>query len=58
MEPLMTVREAAQVLGLKPWTVGEWARVGKLPCVKLGRAVRFKPEAIREFIAAAERAAS
>ncbi len=38
---LLNVREAAQYLGLEVDTVYKKARLRELPCVKVGRALRF-----------------
>jgi excisionase family DNA binding protein len=45
-ERLLTARELADLLGLKPATVlDKWER-GELPGYKIGRAVRFDPDEI------------
>jgi hypothetical protein len=36
---------------IKSW-VREQARLGNLPCIRLGHYVRFKPEEIERFVAA------
>jgi excisionase family DNA binding protein len=40
-ERLLTARELAEVLGLKPGTILDRWEAGKLPGYKFGRAVRF-----------------
>lgn len=55
MERLISVQEAAALLGLRPWTIYEWCRSGRLPCVRLGRTVKLNPVSLRAFIAARER---
>ena len=41
-EPLLTPSEAAALLAVKPSTVYEWVRAGRLPHLRLGpRAIRF-----------------
>jgi len=47
---LLNVREAAQYLGLDEDTVYRKARLRELPCVKVGRALRFDIEALSRFI--------
>ena len=47
---LLNVREAAQFLGLEVDTVYKKARLRELPCVKVGRALRFDVMALRRFI--------
>ncbi len=49
---LLTVREAAEELGLAEVTVRLWARTGRLGYVKLGTAVRIPSEAVYELILA------
>lgn len=43
--------EAARLLSVHPETVREMARRGKIPCLRLGRAIRFSPAVLREFVA-------
>jgi excisionase family DNA binding protein len=46
----LTVEEAAAIVKVKPSTVYEWVRSGRLPCYRLGpRAIRFTPELLRRF---------
>jgi excisionase family DNA binding protein len=47
---LLNVREAAQYLGLEVDTVYKKARLREVPCVKVGRALRFDVEALGRFI--------
>ena len=47
---LLNVREAAQYLGLEVDTVYKKARLREVPCVKVGRALRFDVEARGRFI--------
>jgi excisionase family DNA binding protein len=47
---LLNVREAAQYLGLEVDTVYKKARLREVPCVKVGRALRFDLEALSRFI--------
>jgi excisionase family DNA binding protein len=50
MSQLLTVRQAADALGLKAATIRAWLASRKLPRVNCGRAVRIPAEAIAEFI--------
>ena len=50
MTQLLTVKEAAGLLGLKVGTIRAWIARRKLPRVNCGRAVRIPAEAIAEFI--------
>jgi len=50
---LIDEKEAAQSLGLRVSTLQRWRWAGEgPPYVKFGRAVRYDPEALREWIAA------
>ena len=47
---LLNVREAARYLGLEVDTVYKKARLRELPCVKVGRALRFDVKALERYI--------
>jgi excisionase family DNA binding protein len=47
---LLNVREAAQYLGLEVDTIYKKARLREVPCVKVGRALRFDVMALERFI--------
>jgi len=47
---LLNVREAAQFLGLEVDTVYKKSRLREVPCVKVGRALRFDVKALEAFI--------
>jgi excisionase family DNA binding protein len=49
-DPLLTIPQAAEALGIRPTTVRSWLLLGKLPRVKLGRAVRIKQSDVRALI--------
>jgi excisionase family DNA binding protein len=51
---LLTLTEAAEVLGVSKVTLRRWTKAGVLPCVRIGRRKdrRFRPADIEEFIAA------
>ena len=51
---LMTREEAGDYLGIKPQTLATWAMTGRygLPLVKIGRSVRYRREALDQFILA------
>ena len=38
---LLTAAEAAEYLGLAEWTIRQWASMGRIPKVKLGKSLRF-----------------
>jgi excisionase family DNA binding protein len=50
MTQLLTVKQAAEALGLKVATIRAWVSRRKLPRVNCGRAVRIPAVAIAEFI--------
>ncbi len=47
---LLTYKEAAEILGLSDQTLRQWVCEGRIPFIKLGRAVRFTPEMINNMI--------
>ncbi len=50
---LLKLKEAGELYGVSPHTLRRWARIGKLPSVKLGgRTVRFRPEDLESVIKA------
>ena len=50
MTKLLSVKEAGELLALKPSTIRAWLLRRKLPRVNCGRAVRIPAQAILEFI--------
>ena len=50
MTQLLTVKQAADALGLKVATIRAWVSRRKLPRVSCGRAVRIPAQAVAEFI--------
>jgi len=54
---LLTVREAAHLLGLALATVYQWVYERRIPTVKLGRSVRIRLSALEQLIADSERPA-
>lgn len=47
---LITVREAAQRLGVREGTIRAWLTQRRLPRVNCGRAVRIPSEAVEDFV--------
>ena len=47
---LMTVEEVAEYLRVKPSSVYEWVKNGKIPAAKVGRLWRFQREQIEEWV--------
>ena len=50
MEKLLSVNDVAEMLGLHPQTVRDFAGDGKLPGIKVGKAWRFKPSEIEAYL--------
>lgn len=50
MEKLMNIREFASALGISPRTVQQWVWLRRVPFVRVGRAIRFKPETVTEIL--------
>ena len=50
LQRLLTYQEAADILAVKPQTLRQWVCYKKIPFVKIGSAVRFRPEQLEEFI--------
>jgi excisionase family DNA binding protein len=48
---LIDGKPVAEALNLKLTALYDYARRGLIPCVRIGRHVRFRPEDIAEFIA-------
>jgi excisionase family DNA binding protein len=45
-----TVRELAELLGVKISTVYNWSHIGYVPTVKIGKLIRFKKESIDKWL--------
>lgn len=54
---LLGVREAAELLSVKPATLYTWASDRRIPTVKLGRALRFRLSTLQKLITKSERPA-
>jgi len=50
MDPLLTKRQAAEILQLSIPTIDRKIRTGELRAVRLGRAVRIEPDDLREYV--------
>jgi len=50
MDRLLTVAEVAERLGLKVATIRKMIFQRRIPVVKIGRSVRFKPEDIEKIV--------
>ncbi len=54
IKALMTRQEAAAMLGIGLRTIDTLIASGDLPCVRIGRSVRFRPSALELFIESRE----
>jgi excisionase family DNA binding protein len=52
---LWKVDQAAEYLGIRPKTLYEWVRLGRVPYRKIGFNVRFDPEELEEWTAGQSR---
>jgi excisionase family DNA binding protein len=49
-EPLLRASDAAELLAVRPSWVYEAVRDGRLPCVRIGRHVRFLRRDLEEWV--------
>lgn len=54
-DPLMTAEDVAEQCQTSLRTVRRWIATGQLPVIRLGRAVRVRPEALKVFLNKHER---
>lgn len=47
--PLLNAEQAAQLLNVSKWWVRQEARADRIPHVRLGRNVRFDPQALEDW---------
>ncbi len=52
LERLYTAEQVAELFSLKKKTIYGWAEQGRIPCYKIGKALRFRESELREFIEA------
>ncbi|HUE74332.1 MAG TPA: helix-turn-helix domain-containing protein [Pirellulaceae bacterium] len=52
MIPLLSRRQAAEILGVQPQTLAVWATTGRyeLPFTKVGRLVKYDPADLEKFV--------
>jgi excisionase family DNA binding protein len=48
--PLLTPAEAAQLLAVKPSWIYEAVRAGTLPCLRIGRHIRFTRAMLEDWL--------
>ncbi len=49
-EPLMSVREGAAYLRMSLWWTYQAAAKGVLPCLRVGRSVRFRQQEVEHWL--------
>jgi excisionase family DNA binding protein len=50
LQPLLSVPEAAELLGIKVWTLRQWLSQQRIAFIKIGRLTKLKQEDITAFI--------
>jgi predicted site-specific integrase-resolvase len=50
LEPLLTLEEAARIIGQTHWTLRRDVRAGKLRCVRIRRRIMIEQSEIRRII--------
>lgn len=50
IEPLLTLEEAARILGRSHWTLRLDYKVGRIRCVRIGRNLMVEPTEVRRII--------
>lgn len=50
MSKLLNVAEFADVVGLSPKTIRQWVWTRRVPYIRIGRAIRFRPETAAEIL--------
>ena len=51
---LLTSKEAALALAISPRKLWALTQTGRIPCVRLDRSVRYRPESLGEYVASLE----
>jgi excisionase family DNA binding protein len=46
----ISIKDAALVLSLSPWTIRKWIARGIIPSIRLGRRVLVEPETLQALI--------
>ena len=52
MEPLVSIEQAADLLGVSPWTIRKWVGTNRIRVVRLGRRVLLEQPELRRIIEA------
>lgn len=46
---LLTIKEFAKIVKIAPKTLYRLASAGKIPCIRIGRNIRFSPDMIAQM---------
>lgn len=46
----LTVRQAAETLGLHEQTIYKWSRTGRIPTLRIGGTLRFDPALLADWL--------
>jgi excisionase family DNA binding protein len=49
-QPLLSIPEVANILGVSEWTLRQWLSQRRLPFIKVGRLTKIRPEDLEAFI--------
>lgn len=49
MQKLLTTEEVAEALNLSVYTLREWVQYRRIPFIRLGRCIRFRPADIERI---------
>ncbi len=52
MESLLSIEQAADLLGVSPWTIRKWVTTNRIRIVRLGRRVLLEQSELRRIIEA------
>lgn len=50
IEPLLSIPEMSEILGISRWTGTLYVRTGKIAKIKIGRRILIEPGTVRAFI--------
>lgn len=54
---VITVKQVAELLQVKPSTLYAWAEQGRIPCLKINGLLRFDEEEVMKFVKGCKRTA-
>jgi excisionase family DNA binding protein len=50
IEPLLSARQLAELLGFSPDTIVDWAEAGSVPAFKIGGRLRFRESEVMDWL--------